>query len=223
MKIIFNVRLHKRQLMPWRCVPAAMCPRTKLLDNVMRPTLTDVARPCTAHTGEGDTPVGDELTLDPSVGSMGLSKAEKWILVPECLKKSFTFILQQKCKIVYNHTKGFYFWPVYSEVTGRKEGRWAEWAGDTLHISSDCRETESTTTDSYIHATSRKSALTVQCTAVNTWLPRVYPRCVCKQLLEINNYSTTHARWLNWGLFMFPVKDVRQIISGLLFMKELSA
>jgi hypothetical protein len=58
------------------------------------------------------------------------------------------------------------------------------------------------TKESHIHATSRKSALTVH--AVTTWLPRVYPTYVCKQMMKINCYSTTHALLLNGRTNMFP-------------------
>jgi hypothetical protein len=56
-------------------------------------------------------------------------------------------------------------------------------------------EAEAMTNASNIHATSRKSALTVQ--AVTTWLPRVYPTCVRQELLDINRYRNTHALLLN--------------------------
>ncbi len=63
-------------------------------------------------------------------------------------------------------------------------------------------QAEATTTASHIHATSQKSALTVHCTVVTTWLPSVYLTCVCKQLLELNRYSTTYALLLAGGSFM---------------------
>ncbi len=61
-------------------------------------------------------------------------------------------------------------------------------------------EVEAMATASHIHATFRKSALTVQ--AVSNWLR--YLLCVCKQLVEINHYSTTHALLLNGRTCTYP-------------------
>jgi hypothetical protein len=63
-------------------------------------------------------------------------------------------------------------------------------------------QAEAMTAASHIHATSRKSALTVHGTVVTSWLPRVYLTCLCNQLLEIKRYSTTHAILLGGGSFM---------------------
>jgi hypothetical protein len=55
---------------------------------------------------------------------------------------------------------------------------------------------------SHIHATSRKSALTVH--AVPARIPRVYPTYLCKQLLELKRYSTTHALLLKGRTSVYP-------------------
>ncbi len=135
------------------------------------------------------------------LGQWVFLEAEKWTFVPGCLKKNFTFILQQKCKIVHIKTQqGFFFWPVYSEVTGRKEGRWAECAGDTLNIS-DCRQRRKQRRLTHTF-TQPLGSLHWLYSSYCLDIPRVYPTCACKQLLEINRYSTiqystAHARLLN--------------------------